>query len=85
MHMWKRYCVFGTFPYGVSGQVWYLIVSIPDLCLLLFFGLFSFTRLINSLIQEHECSIFLSYDIKYSLASKAQDRVVAMNDSTILY
>ena len=26
-----------TFPYGVPGQVWYLIVSIPDLCLLLYF------------------------------------------------
>ena len=30
-------CVFVTFPYGVPGQVWYLIVSIPDLCLLLYF------------------------------------------------
>ena len=28
---------FVTFPYGVSGQVWYLIVSIPDLCLLFYF------------------------------------------------
>ena len=27
-------CVFVTFPYSVSSQVWYLIVSIPDLCLL---------------------------------------------------
>ena len=27
-------CVFVTFPYGVLGQVWYLIVSILDLCLL---------------------------------------------------
>ena len=27
------YCVFVTFPYGVLGQVWYLFVSIPDLCL----------------------------------------------------
>ena len=27
-------CVFVTFPYGVLGQVWYLIVLIPDLCLL---------------------------------------------------
>ena len=26
-------CVFVDFPYGVPGQVWYLIVSIPDLCL----------------------------------------------------
>ena len=27
--------VFVTFPYGLLGQVWYLIVSIPDLCPLL--------------------------------------------------
>ena len=27
-------CVFVTFPYGVLGQVWYLIVLIPNLCLL---------------------------------------------------
>ena len=27
-------CVFDTFPCGVLGQVRYLIVSIPDLCLL---------------------------------------------------
>ena len=24
--------VFFTFPFGILGQVWYLIVSIPDLC-----------------------------------------------------
>ena len=29
-------CIFVTFPYGVPGQVWYMIVSIPDLCLLYF-------------------------------------------------
>ena len=28
---------FVTFPYGISGQVWYLIVSIPDLCLPLYY------------------------------------------------
>ena len=28
---------FVTFPGGVLGQVWYLIVSIPKLCLLLYF------------------------------------------------
>ena len=27
-------CVFVSFPYGVLCKVWYLIVSIPDLCLL---------------------------------------------------
>ena len=26
-------CVFVTFLYGVLGQVWYLIVLIPELCL----------------------------------------------------
>ena len=31
------YCVFVTFPCGIFGQVWYLIVSIPDLCQLSYF------------------------------------------------
>ena len=26
------YCDFVTFPLGILGQVWYLIVSIPDFC-----------------------------------------------------
>ena len=30
-------CIFVTFPYGFPGQMWYLIVSIPDLCVLLYF------------------------------------------------
>ena len=28
------YCIFVIFPCGILGQVWYLIVSFPDLCLL---------------------------------------------------
>ena len=31
-------CVFGTFPCGILGQVWYLIVSIHDICLLTYFN-----------------------------------------------
>ena len=27
------------FPFGILGQVWYLIVSIPDLCTLTYFDL----------------------------------------------
>ena len=34
----KFSCAFVTFPYGVLGQVWYLMVLIPDLCLLPYFG-----------------------------------------------
>ena len=30
-------CVFVTFPCGILDQVWYLIVSIPDLCRLSYF------------------------------------------------
>ena len=30
-------CVFVTFPCDILGQVWYLIVSIPDLCRLSYF------------------------------------------------
>ena len=26
------YCIFVTFPCGILGQVWYLIVSFPDPC-----------------------------------------------------
>ena len=31
------YCDFVTFPCGVLGQVWCLVVSISDLCLLSYF------------------------------------------------
>ena len=31
-------CTFVTFTCGILGQVWYLIVSIPDLCPLSYFG-----------------------------------------------
>ena len=30
-------CEFFTFPFGILGQVWYLIVSIPDLSALTYF------------------------------------------------
>ena len=30
-------CVFVTFPFGILGQMWYLIVSIADLCRLSYF------------------------------------------------
>ena len=32
-------CVFVTYRCGVLGQVWYWIVSIPEICLLPYFGL----------------------------------------------
>ena len=38
-------CIFVTFPYGVLGQVWYLIVSIPDLCLPSYLYYYAFLRM----------------------------------------
>ena len=32
------YCIFVTFPCGILGQVWYFIVSFPDLCLFSYFA-----------------------------------------------
>ena len=33
------YCIFATFPCGILGQVWCLIVSFPDFCRLSCFNL----------------------------------------------
>ena len=42
------------FPFGILGQVWYLIVSIPDLCLLPYFE--------YSLLLQKEYSMLLHRD-----------------------
>ena len=48
-------CVFVTFPCGNLGHVWYLIVSIPDLCHLSYFGLLTSICILLSLVLK--CSI----------------------------
>ena len=40
------YSDFVTFPFGIFGQVWYLIVLIPDPCCLSYFDLSPFYILI---------------------------------------
>ena len=41
-------CVFVTFPCGILGQVWYLIVLIPDLCRLSYFFIWVSVKLMDS-------------------------------------
>ena len=46
---WLSFVVFNcefvtVFPIGILGQVWYLIVSIPDLCTLTYFAYNSSSR-----------------------------------------
>ena len=48
------YCIFNTFPCGILGQVWYLIVSFPDLCCLSYFDFFLLhMRIIETCIKAN--------------------------------
>ena len=48
-------CVFVTVPCGILGHVWYLVVSIPDLCHLSYFGVLTSICILLSLVLR--CSI----------------------------
>ena len=52
-------CVFVTFPCGILGQVLYLIVSIPDLCLLSYFDVVPCRKLPNILVAK--CDYFIGH------------------------
>ena len=45
------YCISVTFPCGILGQVWYLIVSFPDLCILSYFNKYITSPLIVTLLN----------------------------------
>ena len=55
---WALLCVFVTFPNGVRGQVWYLMVSIPDLCLPLYIDGISNSQWNFRLLQLAEMFIY---------------------------
>ena len=67
------YYIFVTFPFGILGQLWYLIVSFPDLCRLSYFngqakqGLNTFTeilcmavfKIIQNNIHHYHANVFV--------------------------
>ena len=55
-------CVFVNFPCDILGQVWYLIVSIPDLCRLSYFHTFTVLIIYYFWMTNTSlfCQIFLS-------------------------
>ena len=55
-------CIFVTFLCGILGQVWYLIVSFPDLCRLSYFNRIpqSMEIFFQGLLKYHEIK-FLVY------------------------
>ena len=60
------FCVFVTFPYGVSGQVWYLIVLIcidPDLCGLPYFTVSGGCRGGSIKSKSHKLRLFWSISL----------------------
>ena len=46
-------CDFVTFPCGILGQVWYLIVLIPDICSLSYFYITIFVKVKRSSDKQH--------------------------------
>ena len=52
------YCISVTFPCGILGQVWYLVVSFPDLCHLPYFvrknATYSFTPITHVSVNLFE-------------------------------
>ena len=59
------YCVFVTFPYGILGKVWFLIILIPDLCHLSYF----YKEIIGKLFQKqfHQIVPFKTLYFLFSL------------------
>ena len=55
-------CSFVTFPYGVLGQLWFLIVMIPDLCLPLYFDVLIGC---HSNVNFKQCLIFYLFNMFY--------------------
>ena len=63
----RFYCGFATFPCGVLGQVWCLIVSISDLCLLTYCDLGFLQFLVMFLYRLLSLILFLVYSAVTSL------------------
>ena len=71
------YCILVTFPCGILGQVWYLIVSFPDLCRLAYF---------MQLYSENWLLCGFPYDalIQRSFDTLKKESLVSYETSTIL-
>ena len=66
-------CIFVTFPCGVLGRVWCLIVSVPDLCLFLTLTLYrqKIITVTMSSLTLPICNIaMLSYQVNLALTIK---------------
>ena len=69
--------VFVTFPYGILGQVRYLIVSIPDLChLSYFFRLFDLSKeSIDRACSTDAVDIINTRDFNFKMTQSTPNKV----------
>ena len=58
-------CVFVTFPSDILRQVWYLMVSIPDICLLPYFGISFMSTLFFFPFWDRKWLLILVYTGSY--------------------
>ena len=58
------YCIFVTFPCGILGQVWYLIVSFPELCCLSYFGQVHKFHMKGPQVKSYSCEMRTKYVLK---------------------
>ena len=54
-------CAFVTFPIGILGQVWYLIVLIPDLCTFAYFVVFVFLSKQTTKQKKNNTCVIVSF------------------------
>ena len=67
------FCDFVTFPFGILGQVWYLIVSIPDPCCLSYLECSS---------DSKECDAFNTFGCTITNSFIRQAKLISINSNT---
>ena len=77
-------CAFVTFQYGVLGQMWYLIVSYPDICLLPYFYILFPLLSQKLLILQEFLSLLKCASSKDSPTTSPWERAAILNISSLI-
>ena len=76
------YCIFVTFPCGILGQVWYLIVSFPDLCHLSYF--YHNMHVYYKVLKSYGTQCLLTVKQSKNIVTLWQDQTTIYKPSTVL-
>ena len=81
------YCDFVTFSFGILGQVWYLIVSIPDPCCLSYFHKktnHEITR-IDKLTPSFTAACILNEHVSFHMPTRGRSFSFQISSLILLY